>query len=249
MISKSELIRKLKRELGSNLFRLVTEEKIYEILHDETLMTYSEFYPKLVRITITRDQAVPFQDYNGKVWNNMYYKIPNNPTPTGEFEPEQFEWRDLENYYIAGNDSSDVYSGGNFMLNQFFLSASASMPHTRSYFIVSFEEPDTLIIDPPQQTHRNFTVVMQANRTLKTIPRNMQRTVQNLFVCDMKLYLYNEYQHDEGSQVYGGIEIQTKIDTFKEAESERDSIIQEMEKDWFKNPERFEVIALYQGKY
>ena len=48
MISKSELIRKLKRSLGDKIFRLVTDEFINEILEDETLDVFSEYYPLLV---------------------------------------------------------------------------------------------------------------------------------------------------------------------------------------------------------
>ena len=49
------------------------------------------------------------------------------------------------------------------------------MPHTRSYYLVTFQEPDLLIVDPPQQSHRDFTVQLKANRTLKTIPKNIKQ--------------------------------------------------------------------------
>ena len=76
MISKSELIRKLKRSLGDKIFRLVTDEFINEILEDETLDVFSEYYPQLVNVRITKNDAVPYTDYNGKFFPYKIYRIP-----------------------------------------------------------------------------------------------------------------------------------------------------------------------------
>lgn len=248
MISRSELIRKLKRSVGDQIFKLINQSLIDEVLQDETLLTFSDYYPLLVDITITKDCAIPYTSYSGINFNYMKYKLPE----LSDFRPlaqnEIFEWRDIENYYITGNDSSDVYSGGNFLMNQFFISARSTMPHTRSYFEVTFEEPNILILNPPQQTHRNFTVRMQSKRTLSTVLKNMQSIFMNLFVADMKIALYNKYQHETGNQIYGGIEIETKIENFADAVGDREKIIDIFEGDWMKNPERFEVINLYNNK-
>ena len=89
---------------------------------------------------------------------------------------------------------------------------------------------------------------MQAQRTLDTVPRNMKSLFLNLFVADVKIALYNRYKHEGGSQTYGGIEIDMKIDDYSSADSERKEIIDIMEKDWMLNPERFEVANLYNTK-
>ncbi len=248
MISKSELVRKLKRSLGDKIFRLITDDFIDEVLEDETLDVFSEYYPQLVNVRITKEDAIPYTDFNGKIYHWKVYRIPKQYPIASINATKDYVWRDIENYYICGNDNSDTYSGGNFVLNQFFLSARAAMPHTRSYYQITFQEPDIIVIDPPLQTHRNFELVMQAKRTLDTVPRNMKTLFLQLFVCDMKIALYNRYKHESGTQTYGGIEIDMKIDDFSNAESERDELIQQMEKDWFKNPERFEVANLYNVK-
>ena len=246
MISKSELMRALKRELGTATFRLVTEQMVDEVLHDETLMTFSEFYPLLIDVQVTRDMAIPFQSYSGKLSNYRYYKL-SKEKPTGQtMGVREYEWRDIENFYILGNDTGDCYTGGNFVLNQFFMSGRAAMPHTRSYYELKFMEPDIIEVSPPMTVHRNFVVKMQANRTLADIPRNMQRPFTRLFICDMCIMLYHEYAHDEGSQTYGGVEIDTRLGDLKDYQSERETLINDVfEKDWFKNPERFEAEVLY----
>lgn len=249
MISKSELIRKLKRSLGDKIFRLADSDGlIEEVLEDETLDVFSEYYPELVNVRITKDDAIPYTDFNGKYYPYMYYKIPNQIPVNGINGARKYVWRDIENYYICGNDNSDIYSGGNWVLNQFYLSARATMPHTRSYYQITFNEPDILKIDPPLQVHRNFEVVMQAKRALDTVPRNMKSLFLNLYVCDMKIALYNRFKHETGTQTYGGVEVDMKIDDFSNAESDRQAIIEIMEKDWFKNPERFEAANLYNVK-
>lgn len=248
MISKSELYRKLRREVGDQIFHLVSESFIEEVIHDESLRLFSEYYPLLVSVLITRADAVPYRDYNGKVYNFRMYKIPQSPSLGQLGNDQEYEWRDIENYYMTANDTSDIYSGGNFMLNQFFLSARSSMPHTRSYYMITFTEPDTLIVDPPLTQHRNFTVVMQANRTLATVPRNMQELFMQLCVADLKIALYNKFKHETGNQVYGGVEIETKIDDFSDAKGDRERLIEIFSKDWSLNPERFETMCLYQNK-
>ena len=63
---------------------------------------------------------------------------------------------------------------------------------TRSYFIVRFQEPDLLIVNPPMQVHRDFNVTLQADRNLSTIPRNMETIFQKYFVALMKQYTFLE---------------------------------------------------------
>lgn len=248
MISRSELIRKLIREISPQVFRLCSEAFINEVLYDEVLPNFSDWYPLLCDIKITKDDAIPYKDYNGRIYNFGSYRIPEQFDMPGLDSREKFRWRDIEDYQIATNDNSDVYTGGNFMMNHLFLSSRAQVPHTRSYYIINFREPNMLVVEPPMQVHRNFVVTMQADRTLSTIPRNMRTWFFKYFVAKMKYAIYVKYKYEEGSQTYAGIDIETKIEDFKDAESEIKEIEEEFDKDYMKNPERFSVICLYQKK-
>lgn len=250
MITRSMLYSRLKKQLGSKLLRLISEDLINEVLNMETLPTFSDYYPLLVSMKIKASDAIQYTDYNGYKNGYTLYRIPNISSSNGFYQSQNddYVWIDIENYYMTGNDYSDVYTGGNLLLNQFFLSANANIPHTRSYYILTFQEPNTLVVDPPQMIHRDFTVIMKAVHKLHTVPRNMREIFLSLFVADCKIYLYNEYANEEGSQVYGGIEIDTKLDRLSNGEDERKEVIEIMEADWMLNPERFEVINLYQTK-
>lgn len=248
MISKSRLINKIKRELSPQLFRMCSDDFINEILYEEALRRFSNWYWLLCDIRITADCAIPYADYTGRVYNYSTYRIPSDFDFPGIDTSEKFEWIDIEDYQIAGNDNTDVLTGGNFLLNTMFLSARSNMPHTRSYYIVTFKEPDLLVVNPPRQVHRDFNVTMKAYRTLSTIPKNMEFYFEKYFVALIKYYLYKRLQYESGQQVYGGIEIDTKIDDLKEAESEIKELEDIFEKDYYKSPETFSVQCLYQKK-
>lgn len=248
MISRSKLMSKLKRELSPQVYNILPESFINEILYDEALKRFSDWYPVLCDVRITGDDAIPFRDYSGRIYNYSTYRIPKSFNIPGINSKEEFVWRDLEDYQVGGNDQSDVMSGGNFLLNTMFLSARSNMPHTRSYFVIRFQEPDLLIVNPPMQVHRDFNVTLQADRNLSTIPRNMETPFQKYFVALMKQYTYNRLKYESGNQVYGGIEIDTKINDFENAESEVKEIEADFDKDYYKAPQRFDVICLYQKK-
>ena len=248
MISKTKLLENLRIDLGSRLFELLSLDFINKILYMRVLPRFSDFYPLLCMIRITKREAVPFRTWNGQVLNYGYYRIPKRFDVPWLDVDEVFNWRDIEDYSVGTNDYADVYTGGNFLLNSFFLSARSRMPHTRSYYNIDFEEPDLLVVNPPQASHRDFSVVMQADRTLKTIPRNMETLFERYFIACIKHAMYNERKYEGGSQTYAGIEIDTKIDDLSNAESEVKELEEAFERDFYKNPERFNVICLYQDK-
>ena len=248
MISRTKLLENLRIEIGSKVFDLLTNEFINKILYMRVLPRFSDWYPLLCKIRINKSCAVPFQNYNGKITNFAAYRIPDQFDVPWLDVNEEFRWRDIEDYNIGGNDTTDIYTGGNFILNNMFLSARSAMPHSRTYYMVSFQEPDLLIVDPPQQIHRDFSVTMQADRTLKTIPRNMERFFEDYFIAQMKFAIFQDLKYEDGTQTYAGVEIDTKISDLSEAKSEIKEIEEEFEKDYYKNPQRFQTICLYQNK-
>ena len=133
-------------------------------------------------------------------------------------------------------------------MRSMFLNTMSLVPHTRSYFLVTFQEPDLILVDPPQNAHRDFNIVMQADRTLKTIPRNMERFFIDYFVAQMKSAIYIDRQYDSGTQTFNGVEIDTKLEDLREGDNEIKDLEDIFEKDYYKNPERFQTICLYQYK-
>ena len=91
MISKSRLIQKLKRELSPQQFEFINEDFINEILYDEALRRFSNWYWLLCDIRITAENAIPFQDYTGRLYNYSTYRIPDNFDVPGIDTSEKFE--------------------------------------------------------------------------------------------------------------------------------------------------------------
>ena len=248
MISRTRLLASLEISVGPKIMGLISENMINNVLNVKVLPRFSQWYPKIYEVRIHKEDAIPFRNYSGKITNYGTYRIPKQFDVPWIDEQEDIEWFDIFDYQIGGNDTSDLYTGGNFMLNQIFLSSRANMPHTRSYYLVTFQEPDLLIVDPPQQSHRDFTVQLKANRTLKTIPKNIQPLFEEYFIAYMKFALYHKYKYEGGNQSFGGVDIETKIDDYSSAESDIKELEAIFEKDCVHNPETFQVQCLYQKK-
>jgi hypothetical protein len=60
--------------------------------------------------------------------------------------------------------------------------------------------------------------------------------------------MFQERKYESGSQTFAGIEVDTKIDDLADAKSDIESLEEEFEGDFYKNPERFKTICLYQVK-
>jgi len=248
MISKTTLLTNLKLRIGPKLMSILSNDFIDEVLYMRTLPRFSDWYPQLYDIKLTADDAIPMRGYSGRITNFGAYRIPNQFDVPWVDSRERFHWRDLEDYRISGNDLTDIYNGGNFLMRSMFLNTMSLVPHTRSYFLVTFQEPDLILVDPPQNAHRDFNIVMQADRTLKTIPRNMERFFIDYFVAQMKSAIYIDRQYDSGTQTFNGVEIDTKLEDLREGDNEIKDLEDIFEKDYYKNPERFQTICLYQYK-
>src|SRR5574344_2137404 len=248
MISKSKLLENLRLDIGTKLFELLSNDFINKVLYFRVLPRFSDWYPLLCRLRITKDDAVPFQNFDGRITNFGTYRIPKQFDVPWLDVGEEFHWRDIEDYNIGANDMSDVYTGGNFVLNTFFLQARSNMPHTRSYFELSLHEPDLSIITPPQQVHRDFPLAIPSARTLKTIPRNLETLFEQYFIANIKWAMYQDRKYEAGSQTYAGIEIDTKIDDLADAKNDIKELEDIFEKGYKLSPERIAVQCLYQYK-
>ncbi len=120
MISRTKLLENLRIEIGSKVFDLLTNEFINKILYMRVLPRFSDWYPLLCKIRINKSCAVPFQNYNGKITNFAAYRIPDQFDVPWLDVNEEFRWRDIEDYNIGGNDTTDIYTGGNcfYLLDQ-----------------------------------------------------------------------------------------------------------------------------------
>lgn len=247
MITRHRLQNLLKDiALGHHIYNLCDDHMIEAAIH-ESLLLYSEFYPKRISFRVTRDMAIPHTDIKGRVINVGKFALPLK-WPNSD---ETINYIDIAGYHILGNDTSDAMSGwSNVMLETLVKQALSQLPNNRSPFTLRFEQPNIIVLDPAAtySFHQSFIVTMKIVRRLDEVQFSMHRHFEELFVAYMKKIIYNRYKHSKGTQEYAGVEIDTLIDDYSNADDEIKDKIELFKGDYYKNPELYDDILLYNHK-
>lgn len=239
MINESMLLRKLKRKISSHIFESLSTDWIMEILQDETLMVMSTYYPYIVRGIVIRecDAIISKHPQTGHI-AKYKYRIPT--------ETPDIPFIGIEAYYFPGNGLMDRYTGiAPSPVDAMMGKLRSTMPVPEIRYSVMFEPPNVAFIDPIPRIHRDFTLDMERVRRLHEFPLTFFEYLTNLFVCDVKIAIYDEYKNARDSSVLGGVEVQTYISDFSDAKSERETLLEKFDADYYKNPERFRSFVSY----
>lgn len=235
MLNETTLLRHLQRQLGSKLFDALDIDYFMDILNEETLITWSTYYPKLIRgVKITQACAIPTFDPINNVQEYHKYKIP-------KFNPED-EYIGIEKFIFNGQGYEQAYAGFNGPLADAAISKVRSLlPIPAVRWRAEFESPDFCDVYPYRRVHQDFVLIMQRKVRLSEIPSGLWELFKKLYVADVKIAIYNEFPAARDSGVLNGIEINTNISEFSNANSDRDTYIEKMDGDYYKNPDRFET--------
>lgn len=235
--NETYLLNRLQLALGSKLFGCLPLEYYINIMKIKTLYTWSSFYPKLVKgVKITANCAIPTIDAATGLQEYHKYKIP-------KYNPED-EYIGIERYYFNGQGFQTVYNGFNSPLADAALSKIRSLqPIPDVRWRAEFEAPDFCEVYPYRRNHIDFTLVMQRLTRLSEIALGYQETFIKLFILDVKDAIYHEFPAARESGVLNGVEINTNINDFSSAESDRESLINDtLNNDWYLDPSRFETM-------
>jgi hypothetical protein len=232
--NETMLLRKLQRRIGSKLFQAISVDFFVDVLNEETIDTFSSYYPKLIKgIKITRACAIPAYDPANNIQQFHRYKIPRYS--------QDIEYIGIERAIMQDQGFSGSYSG----LSSIFAEAAFSkvhslMPASPVSYTTTFEAPDFCIVTPYRQNHADFVLIMQRKIRLTEIPMGLQEYFTRLFALDCKLAIYNEFPAARDSGTINGVEVNTSISDFNNALSDRESLLDVFENDYYKNPERFD---------
>ena len=241
MFNETTLLRRLSRRIGRKLFECLDEEYFLDILNEETLVTFSTFYPKIVRgIRITASNAIPVYDPITGIQQYQKYWIPT-------LNPED-EYLDIEQYFFIGQGLEQSLIGANPpLLEGLFSKLTSLQPQAPVKWSVTFESPNFCEIHPFRRNHVDFVLNMQRKVRLNEIPSGLWEYFLKLFVLDVKWTIYNDYPNARDSGIINGIEIDTKIGEFSSAESDRESLLDTLNKDFALNPDRFDAAFCQSG--
>ena len=233
MFNETMLLRRLQRRIGSRLYSCVDEQFFIDVLNEETLETFSSYYPKLVKgIRITESMGMKTYDPQTGQERIEIYQIP-------KLNPED-EYIGIEQFLFPGQGYEQAFSGYNQpLVDAAFGKIQSLQPIPAIRWTCSFEEPNFCRVTPYRTNHVDFTLIMQRKLRLNEIPNGIQEYFLRLFVLDCKIALYNEYPSARESGVINGIEVNANLADFQSAERDRESLLDIFEEDYQKNPERF----------
>ena len=236
MLNETFLLNNLRIKLGSKLFEALPPEYYIDILKTRTLYLWSSYYPSLVKgIKITAECAVPTIDPINGIQEYHKYIIPKIDNSD--------EYIGIESYNFPGQGYNQLYAGFGSILADAALSKVRSLQATPTViYRAEFEAPNFCEVYPYRRNHIDFSLIMQRMKRLSEIAIGYQESFINLFVLDVKDAIYHEFPAARENGVLNGVEINTDISSFSNAESERKEIIDELKNDYYLDPSRFETI-------
>ena len=223
-LNPSLVLRHIKRKLGTAYHKLeIDDDQIMDIVWEESLYTYSSYFPYITQIKLGEDDTV------------------NDPELNGVYEIDT----DLE---ILGvnkvfNHQYERSRAQRYTLNPAMEAAANDM-------FSSYENKDTFRFMPPNRLEifpKNvFIPEMMAEIKavhpihLMTIHPGMRNHFLKLAELDVKVDIYQmRTQYESINTSFG--EINLDLDKYSNAESEREDLIQEFEENYIKNSRRKSV--------
>jgi hypothetical protein len=234
--NETMLLRKLQRRIGSKLYQSLDTEFFIDILNEETIDTFSAYYPKLVRgVKITQACAIPTYDAENRIQGFHRYKIPRYS--------QDIEYIGIEQCIMQDQGFENVFTGLNPPLaDAAFNKIRSILPFPVVTYTTTFEEPDFCLVTPYRSNHIDFVLVMQRKIKLQEVSIGLQEYFTRLFTFDCKLAIYNEFPGARDTGTINGIEVNTSISDFNNATSDREALLEIFEADYYTNPERFSAM-------
>jgi hypothetical protein len=244
MITESMVLYRLRIELGTDIFKVFPPEYFLDIINNETLYTWSHYYPQIIRgIYITKDSAI--QSIHPQTGRSCIYKykIPK--------ETEDDTFIGIEEAFLPHNATLNQTFSNLPIMNSVLALTNPALPNAPYYnsirYSALFAPPDIVYLDPiPSMGHLDFSLNMQRLCKLYEIPLYFRELFLQLCTCDIKIALFNEFKNlRDGSANYQGLEVNSYIGEFGEAKGERKELLEAFRKDFFKNPIRFSTNFMY----
>ena len=219
------------------VYNAVDLDELTSILFEETLPTYSEYYPKIENgIVVYRDNAIPTVNKSNNTTAYPKYIIP--------MEDELYPYIDISVDYYPINYAGGTMSNPNVAQAAISRVSSAANNATVLY-VVGFEAPNILTISPVPYAHVDFTVDMKRVRKLSEIKVGYHEWVKQLYEADVKIALFNKFYEMVGGGTYGGVELKDYISQFEGYEDKREELLEKFQEDSYKDPDMFNEMMLF----
>lgn len=232
--SMTRLLNKVERRLGTqslNLPDYLDKDSWAEIIAEDSLHTFSLFFPHVIRYKVdtSRDKIDEA--------NNTFYI---DQDLIGE-ELDVLGMRDISLDELARINNINQYAGGNYYGGGYGLQDAASLQmraDLSSFYntgiFVEFKHPNKLVVEGVNNTNIlrrlpefsvDLFIVHPSN--LATLSPTMMVEFEKLAILDIKIFLYNGLKHYNNLEtVYANIDL--LIDDWAGAEGDREQLISEL---------------------
>lgn len=226
------LLNKIERRLGTRMLNLpdyLSKNKWSEVIDEDTLTTFSRYYPNSMHVQLDLSQRK----------KDGFYVL-------DEYVPDSVEIigiRDID-WSLFSKDSlrlqeAQGYGMYDFMTNEYGLDDIAllqmradHMSLFNNQIFVEFKPPNMVKLSSVTGADvtrgmKSFPIelLIKHSSNLMTIPPTMMETFEKLAIADIARFLYEELKYYDGLEtVYANIEL--KLQDLEQKASARDEIVQ-----------------------
>ncbi|MDD3121958.1 MAG: hypothetical protein PHC62_00415 [Candidatus Izemoplasmatales bacterium] len=227
----TKLLNKIERRLGTrplNLPKHLQKDEWVTVIEEETIVTYSRYYPFQLKYNITPD--TPIKDG----WYLLDEDVLDGVTIIGvkDISWEDFATSSVTQQQNAGYGVYDMFTNQYGLSDIMMYQVHADLMSLYNNGIYpNFEPPNMLKLENAvgsnlQGSYKNFNIylLIEHSKSLTTITPTQMETFENLAVCDVASFLYEELKLFEGVEtVYANIDL--KLNDLQDKANKREDVI------------------------
>lgn len=235
----TKLIEKIERRLGTRALNLpdnLKKETWAEVIKDESLLTFSRYFPHKIKIKLNRDTCI---------YKDGYYIIDEDKFPGIEIlGVRDISWEDFGTTagVIGCSQPYGIYDifaqTGNILDVAMIQMAADQTSLYNNGIYIDFVYPNKIAIKNAQNTNITQSVneipvdlLIKHSDNLNTISPTIMEVFEDLVKADIASYLYNELKYYDGlDTVYGNIDL--KLSDLEQQAAERKEIIIKLEESY-----------------
>jgi hypothetical protein len=228
-ITPTTLLRHIKAHLGSNNRPLpITDDEILEVVVEETLPTFSKYYPYMYPLYVNPEEDCIKSDE----YKSVYVMNTQGMEVMGVANVYRTDGATADNRYPYYNTNNifDIAIANNY------LSATA-VPETFAFY-----PPSIIELYPKNFSQNKFLVISKCIHlpSFQSIPMKLKDEFFELALTDVKINVYHLLRYyDQLNTPYGNVDL--KINDLEEAEGKRNEIIEKFQSKFLKEPERRKI--------
>ena len=228
-VTPTTLLRHIKASLGTNVRVLpVTDDEVLEVVREETIPTFSKFYPYMCPIYVDpkTDTLRNEETKSVYVMNTQGLEVigvANVYRTDGASEDNRYPYYNTNNIF-------DIAIANNYI-------SASQVPETFAFY-----PPSMIELFPKNFSETKFLVITKCIHlpSFQSIPLSLKDEFFDLATLDVKKMLFPILkQYDSLNTPYGNIDL--KINDLEEAESKRDELLDKFRSNFLKEPNRRKI--------